>query len=581
MYQLLCRKPFVQLVFLFIAFSLTGCTAFQKSIEPYGESPPPSADRQEELEASKPLPDIPGADSPFVPSPEPETAPREAVDPSAGFLPVLTLVADRIAAYEGKLRMWMEFRANAEKMGPDEELDIKIIDCQGELQSILDGYNQLHEKLIRESSGRPVDIPAREQLLRIGQDDIGFLESECQQIIQGPQESGGWLAATRQRVLEESEKNIGAAMAAGDYEQVVALYEQLPGGVDVVPSFDTVFNYGNALLKMNRSRDAGQVFQDLLKRYQQRDEMNREFQLMQHIADIHFSLEDYAKSFELYVNIINRYAGLGDHIDWARKQQSMINARNQRGEEVKSFASLMLAHFSYNPHRDGFKVVRQAEDFVDRFPESTAVPTVNRILFESRDIAEKWFAMQLQQLNRLKSENEYSEALQFIEQLPLQELPLDKRAYITDMTDELIAAQFQEAEAKRLELESTLKETWERGQEHLRAREYDLAIEVFAGLLDTPYGERAREQIEEAANLSAQDYRRKAAELFVRANDTSEKDGRLKLLLESRRVLQDILVKYPQSDVVDKVRNNLDRIEQEIMAVDPSLLSAPAADIAP
>jgi tetratricopeptide (TPR) repeat protein len=581
MYQLLCRKPFVQLVFLFIAFSLTGCTAFQKSIEPYGESPPPSADRQEELEASKPLPDIPGADSPFVPSPEPETAPREAVDPSAGFLPVLTLVADRIAAYEGKLRMWMEFRANAEKMGPDEELDIKIIDCQGELQSILDGYNQLHEKLIRESSGRPVDIPAREQLLRIGQDDIGFLESECQQIIRDSQASGGLLAGTRMKLLEESEKNIGAAMSAGDYEQVVALYEQLPRGEDVTPSFDTVFNYGNALLKINRGREAGQVFQDLLRRFQEKDEMNREFQLMQHIADIQFSLEDYAKAFELYVNIINRYAGLGDHIDWARKQQSMINARNQQGTEVKSFAALMLAHLSYNPDRDGFKVVRQAEEFVDHFPESTAVPTVNRILFESRDTAEKWYALQLQQLNRLKSEKKYSEALQFIEQLPLQEMPPDKRANIANTTDELIAAQFQEAEAKRLELETTLKVTWDRGQNHLRAREYDQAIETFTELLDTAYGERAREQIDEAANLSAQEDRRKAAELFVRANDTNDREGRLKLLFESRRLLQDILVKYPQSDVVDKVRNNLDRIEQEILAVDPTLLSTPATGIAP
>lgn len=579
MYELFSRKPIVRLALL-IAFSLTGCTAFQKSIEPYGDRTPPSVD-QEEPAAPKQLPDIPRADGPFVPSPDLEAPPQDKAESSAELLPVLTHVADRIATYEGKLRRWREFRAEAEKMGPDEELGRKIIDCQGQLQSILDGYNQLHEKLIRESSGRPVDIPAREELHGIGHADIGFLESECQQIIQDSQASGGLLAGTRMKLLEESEKNIGAAMAAGDYEQVVALYEQLPRGEDVTPSFDTVFNYGNALLKINRGREAGQVFQDLLRRFQEKDEMNREFQLMQHIADIQFSLEDYAKAFELYVNIINRYAGLGDHIDWARKQQSMINARNQQGTEVKSFAALMLAHLSYNPDRDGFKVVRQAEEFVDHFPESTAVPTVNRILFESRDTAEKWYVLQLQQLNRLKSEKKYSEALQFIEQLPLQEMPPDKRSNITNTTDELIAAQFQEAEAKRLELETTLKVTWDRGQNHLRAREYDQAIETFTELLDTAYGERAREQIDEAANLSAQEDRRKAAELFVRANDTNDREGRLKLLFESRRLLQDILVKYPQSDVVDKVRNNLDRIEQEILAVDPTLLSTPATGIAP
>ena len=585
MNELFYRKPLIRLVSLLIALSLSGCTALQKDIEPYREHPPePSAGQLEVPATPKPLPDISGTDSPLVPPPELETpAPEEPASTasSAALLPLLTLVADRIAAYEGKLRMWKEFTAEAEKMGPDAELGGKLTECQGQLQSILEGYNQLHEILIRESSGRPVDIPAREQLHRTEHADISFLESECQQIIQSSRESGGWLAGSRQKLLAEGEKNIGAAMAAGNYEQAVALYEQLPRGEDLVPSFDTVFHYGNALLKINRGSEAGQVFQNLLKRFQKKNEMDREFQLMQHIADIHFSLEEYTKAFELYVNIINRYAGLGNHIDWARKQQSMINARNQQGDEVKSFAALMLAHLSYNPDRDGFKVVRQAEAFVESFPGSTAIPTVNRILFESRDTADKWFAMKQQQLNQLKSEKKYAEALQFVEQLPLQEMDSDKREIITKATDELIAVQFQEAEARRLELETTLKGNWEKGQNHLQAREYDQAIEAFTALLDTAYGAQAREQIAEAANLSAQEDRRKAAELFVRASETKDRDGRLKLLFESRQLLQDILVKYPQSDVVDKVRNNLDRIEQEIMAVDPTLLTTPATGIAP
>ncbi|HHO48021.1 MAG TPA: hypothetical protein ENN06_06170 [Desulfobacteraceae bacterium] len=575
MHQSLCRKPLIGLVFLLIAFFLTSCTALQKSIEFPGDRPPaPPADRQVEPAPPKQLPEI-RADSPLSPPPGPEVR-GDRTGPSE-LLPFLTLVADRIAAYEGKVRLWRDFRAEAEKMGPDEELGGKIDDCQAQLQSILDGYNRLHEKLILESSGRPVEMPAAEELPRIEHADIGFLESECQQIIQGSRESGGWIAGARRKLLEESEQNIAAAMAAGEYEQAIALYEQLPRGEDAVPSFDAVFNYGNALLKVGRPRDAGKVFQELLTRFRQKEEMDREFQLMQHIADIHFSLEEYAKAFELYVNIINRYAGLGEHIDWARKQQSMINARNQQGAEVKGFAALMLAHLSYNPDRDGFKVVRMAEEFVERFPDSNAVPTVNRILFESRDRVDKWFARQEQELNRLKSENKYAEALQFIEQLPLQEMPQDRREHITRTADELIAIQFQEAEARRLEQETILQETWARGQNHLRAREYDQAIETLSALLDTEYGERAREQIDEAANLSAQDDRRKAAELFVQANGTADRDARVRLLFESRRLLQDILVKYPQSDVADKVRNNLDRIEQEIMAVDPTLLTSPAS----
>lgn len=582
MNQLHCRKLLVRFVSLCIVFFLTGCTAFQKSVEPYRDQPP--ADRMREPPAAKPLPDVRGPEIPPPPPavPEmPEPADVPATVSSAELLPLLTLVADRIAAYESKMRQWKEFISETEKVSRDEELGRKMTECRGQLQAVLEGYNRLHEQLIRESSGRPVDIPAREHLHRVEQADINFLESECQRILQGSRDSGGLIAATGRRLLEESEKNIAEAMAAGAYEQVAAIYEQMPRGEDLVPSFDTVFAYGGALLKLNRGKEAGSVFEELLDRIRKEEAMDREFLLMQRIADIHFSLEEYARAFELYVNIINRYAGLGEHIDWARKQQSMINARNQQGVEVAGFAALMLADLSFNPDRDGFKVVRLAEEFVERFPESPAIPTVNRILFESRSTAEKWFEQKMQRLNQLKNEKNYAEALQFIEQLPLQQLPPDKRASITGATDEMIAAQFQEAESRRLELETTLKKTWDKGQEHLRAREYDLAIEAFTELLDTPYGERARGQIDEAANLSAQEDRRKAAELFVRANDTKDRESRLKLLFESRRLLQDILVKYPNSDVADKVRNNLDRIEQEIRAVDPSLLSSPATGAAP
>lgn len=579
-----CRKLFVQFVFLCCVFFLTGCTAFQKSVEPPGGQPPPSsADQEQGQPAAKSLPDVRGT-GPFTqPADSDLPAPDDAASTasSADLLPLLTLVADRIAAYEGKMRQWKEFIAESSKIVRDEQFESRTAECQDQLQSLLAGYNRLHEQLISESSGRPVDMSVRGQLHRMEHADINFLESDCQRILQGFREPGGLIAATGTKLLEEIEKNIAGAMTAGDYEQVAALYEQMPKGEDIVPSFDTVLAYGNALLKLNRSREAGAVLQDLLNRIRRDKALDREFLLMQRIADIHFSLEEYAPAFEQYVHIINRYAGLGEYIDWARKQQSMINARNQQGAEVKSFAALMLADLTYNPDRDGFKVVRLAEEFVERFSESPAVPTVNRILFETRPAAEKWFDRKLQQLNQLKNEKKYAEALQLVEQLPLQELPPDKRTAVSAITDELIAARFQEGEARRLEQEAALEKTWDRGQEHLRAREYDQAIAAFTELLDTPYGERAREQIDEAANLSAREDRRKAAELFVRANSAADPQSRLNLLVESRRLLQDILVKYPDSDVVDKVRNNLDRIEQEIRTVDPSLLSAPATDVAP
>ena len=121
-------------------------------------------------------------------------------------------------------------------------------------------------------------------------------------------------------------------------------------------------------------------------------------------------------------------------------------------------------------------------------------------------------------------------------------------------------------------VEEAIHEIWSEGQALLRSKEYDEAIEVFSTLLETNYSERANYKIVEASQLAAQQDRRKAAELFVRASKTSDQENRVALLLQSRQLLKGILEKYQQSGLVEKAERNLERIEQEIMTIDPSLL---------
>jgi outer membrane protein assembly factor BamD (BamD/ComL family) len=116
-----------------------------------------------------------------------------------------------------------------------------------------------------------------------------------------------------------------------------------------------------------------------------------------------------------------------------------------------------------------------------------------------------------------------------------------------------------------------LQARYDQGVAALTAREYDKAIETFNGLLATPFADRARTRIDEAAGLAAQEDRRKAADLFVRANSTADLENKKNLLLSSRKLLQDILVKYPQSGLAEKVQRNLSGVERALKAIDPSL----------
>jgi outer membrane protein assembly factor BamD (BamD/ComL family) len=113
-----------------------------------------------------------------------------------------------------------------------------------------------------------------------------------------------------------------------------------------------------------------------------------------------------------------------------------------------------------------------------------------------------------------------------------------------------------------------LQKIWDQAMADMQAKEYDKAIAGLTGLLNTSKGAEARAKVAEASRLAAQEDRKKAADLFVRASHATSTQARRDLLLSSRMLLEDILRKYPQSGLEDKVRRNLNRINQELADLD-------------
>ncbi len=570
------KKIVKQMVLLLFIFLVSSCGAQQKSVTPYQDRVQPSADTRQELpDTSKSLPMMENVQHEKDDTGQERSggSGKTTLTPGA-ILPALTLVNDRIVTYEDRFQAWSEFSAEALASSMDEEQQVRITACRNRVQEILDSYNELHEILLTESSGQEIALSVPDRYVSVERKDLAFLESDCRQIIGINQQPGTWLAGTRYSLLEVKEKEIAEALAQRDYQLVIDLFEQLPPESISDVSLEAAYGYGQALLRTGNARQAETVFLELLSKIRGESQLKKEFQLMRLIADIDFGLKEYSRSFERYVDIINRYAGLGENVEWARRQQSVIGSMDRKGTEVRSFAELLLAYLTYNAERDGYGVVLLARNFMDSYPDSVQYPTAARILLESGDKAEAWFTVVSGHISRLKAEKKYEEALSYIEQLPGAQLPPEKQDLLRALTDELISARFEESEIRRQALERELLETWNLGQTHLRAREYDQAIEVFARLEGTAYGDRARIQAGEAVQLAAQEIRRKAAELFVQANGTGERDRKTELLLASRELLQSILVKYPQSDLIEKVKGNLLKIEQELQNIDPALLDS-------
>jgi len=570
--RMLRRLPLFLCIFL-----LSSCAAQKKSVSRYQDrDSSPLYSKQGQAETSKSLPVLKNAEPGKYGAGQEKTgnADKTAMGPGE-ILPALTLVDDRIIAYENKLQALVDFSAEALRVPLDVEQQEKIAACQRQIQNILADYNALHENFLKESSGRLVEISLTDQLVSVERKDIGFLESDCQQIIQTNQQSGAWITGTKYRLIEEKEKEIAQAMARKDYLPVIDIYEQLPMENRQDLSIETTYDYGKALLHTGSAKKAELVFLDLLERIRRESQVKREFHLMKLIADINFGMEEYNKAFERYVDIINRYAGLGGNVEWARKQQSVIGSRGRKGTEVRSYAELMLAYLTYNAERDGYNVIMLARNFMGSYPDSVQYPVAERILRESGDRAEAWFAGIVHHINSLMVEKKHEEGLMLIEQLSRLNLLPEKREQLRLLTDELVSAQSEEVETRRQAREKELQEIWNQGQAHLRAKEYDKAIEVFTLLAqDTAYGDRALMQMKEAVQLAAQENRKTAGDLFVQAKRTKDLEKKTELLLASRELLLSILVKYPQSDLVEKAKKNLSQIEEELMAIDPALLPA-------
>ena len=58
--------------------------------------------------------------------------------------------------------------------------------------------------------------------------------------------------------------------------------------------------------------------------------------------------------------------------------------------------------------------------------------------------------------------------------------------------------------------------------------------------------------------------RRKAAGLFLKARNTSDPVAKKQFLMQSRDLLRQAIEEYPQADIIDKIKQNLQVLEEQI-----------------
>ncbi len=479
--------------------------------------------------------------------------------------PTLTSVNNRIYSYERRLEEWKKVEkkmAGATTVPPDKVG--RMEECQLQLQDILNGYHTLRNRLLQAG---PVDaglLPAGDLLLQLNQQDVDYLEGGCGRLLA---ELEAAPAAPPVRPAGP-DPQIKAAYDSGEYTQVLSLYGQLPrtAGQPLDPATDLL--YAQALVKNHQEPAALGVFTGLLDRVRQPGQESMAFQVMQAVGDLSFGQGAYDQARRQYEEIVRLSAEQGRREEGGaaarRPAAGRGRARGDAGvqrpvEELPGLCAQARrlcggrAGGSLPPGLSGVTAGSQ------RRLHAEVGPRTGRFLAQSRHPARRGH-------DRGQVEADGQAATTGTEPGTAGTPPVPTGTQIAP-TDGQMAAPAVDAGPSDEELQAR----YDQGVAALTAREYDKAIETFNGLLATPFADRARTRIDEAAGLAAQEDRRKAADLFVRANSTGDPEAKKNLLLSSRKLLQDILVKYPQSGLADKVQRNLSGVERALKAIDPSL----------
>ncbi len=484
-------------------------------------------------------------------------------------------VKDRIFEYGRKLNRWKELDDQAIVMDLDEDASEEMVRCFRDLQKVLSGYNRIHEELLQQDfMDAGAEITSNE-IMRLVQRDIVFLESSCGRLLKSGDGKGeGWEQRGEQADLPQIETLIERYAGSSEFEEVIQAWQKIPSHQLDRVRISTRISYGNALMSLHQEEKASKVYQEIVDLMSSSDDQRTDIlSLRKILADLYTASGSYDRAEKQYHEISKDYSDLAQIEDWAILQLSILERSEPGSPELKEYSALLRNYLGYSPQRDGYKLVWQSEKFLEEYPYSPVSSNVDIVRSTTLEKAENWLQIFLSEVDAMAEEERFQDALLKLETLHEDILSGEKLIEIRKKSDDLILAEAVSRETKKIEKMQFQQRQWNDALLLIDKGKNDEAIEILTTMLDTDYAVKADNKIREVSLLAARAERRKAADLFIRFKKATDIESKKKLLMESRRRLVDILIKYPDVGIIEKVMGNIKRVEQEMNAIDPMLIS--------
>ncbi len=487
---------------------------------------------------------------------------EETVHPDG---PDQELIAERLALYRG-----MDVDP-----GPVMDSGISRGDfyfISKEWQQCRSRYDSIVEKYSRSGNTSSASIRLKESdLARLYREDFQFYSAGCDEVLSaGVDLPHGRLGGVAE---EQVTADLNRQVASRQYEKALVTFAKLKQiSVKQKQSIEALNTYGQALLRSGRVEQAATVYRQMVELVSEEKSAIKPWTIQRRLADLLLVAGRQQASREEYEQLISSFADFAIENNKALSQLALLENGGISKREFNGYLNILKGSLTYGDIPAALRLLRAAEDFQRRYPFSPVIKAVLTIQQKTEKQLRVWTGEKLRKVDELIEQQEFDQARSVISRLMPDDQPFVLQEVISKTMDDLVVAEAMEQERVRSAQERELEHQWTSATYLLDTRQYDDAIKGYELLLGTSREAKARSKIQESMNAAANDNRKEAANLFIRAARTKDQDKKIELLLASRQLLKEILVRYPQANLVDKVSRNLSVLEGRLRKIDPALL---------
>ncbi|MFH1216548.1 MAG: hypothetical protein V1706_08605 [Pseudomonadota bacterium] len=510
---------------------LAGCGAAKSSwevVSPKRKVPP-----YEEVQAPAQIPEVPAV---MAPVPVVAETPKPSLFSLREIMPDRKFVDGRKEVYGTRAGQWRDLAdsfAMYDYPMPEKE---RWRECYELLTGIVDGYGKLNAMLDQEGV-----MPEQKNAAPfvVFQQDITFYEKNCQAVFSVAAAAlPGQLDKYRDVVSRQGEDVLHYRAEQGDSAGVISSYENLrttnPG---ISTSIDARRMYGQALKDEGRLAEAAPVLLDVAGSMTDMEG----WPLRMQAAEIFFALGDFEKARKEYQRVDRLFSSMKEVGSNVADRLSLLDGQGEHDMELDLFRQSLLGRLTWDGKNLPTELVDGVRLLEQDFPESSYAGMARALLDELSG----------------KAVSDEGESVTPANETGSGIRPPDAEGTVI-------------METLRKE---ALDDKWNDGVAMLDQLQFDQAIVLFGELAkEEEYRFKAQEKLVEASNLAAAELRKEAAALFVKSRNLQNPEEKGKLLLESRRLLLQVMEKYPQTEIVDKVKQNLLAIEEQLRGLNPALL---------